>query len=143
MTRLVLEFHRDRRRASRLTSADWGRYWKADADALGTQVSEQIRHELEHRVNDIATGFRSTAASRQVHVTVDVVQRADENGRESTTGTCLAAAIAIVDAPIVDEQIRSVAETVAAWNRLYVLPPAGGNLVGATGIEPVTPTMSR
>jgi hypothetical protein len=81
-----------------------------------------MRSELEQCVNEIAMSVHAAPSAKSVHVFVDVLQRADEAGQQSETGTYLASAIAVVDAPIVHTQIRTVAETVAAWNQLYVLP---------------------
>jgi hypothetical protein len=122
MTTLRLEFRRDRRRLPRHTQIDWGQFANADADTMLAQIGDQMRNELEQHVSNVAAYVQASTQASSVRVTVDPLQRADESGIESPTGAYLACAVAFVEAPLVNAHIRLVAETVAMWNRLYVLP---------------------
>jgi hypothetical protein len=86
------------------------RYMTEDIDVLLARISEQIKCQLQYVVSQVAV----------------VVHAASEAtlalGRESATGTHLTAAIATVDAPLPEERIRWVAESVATSNQLYVRP---------------------
>ena len=118
MTRLTLELLPDRRRTSRQLRADWGQYWTPDADAMLTQIGDQMQRELEARVSAVAANVHSNADATSVRVAVNPLPL-KFNAWKSASHT--SAALAVVDAPLVPAHIRSAAENVAVWNRLYVV----------------------
>lgn len=123
MTKLTLELHPDRRRKSRLSREDWGRYWIQDADTMLVQICAQIRRELEDRVREVAADVHAALDAKSVQVTVAPV-RATKPNFAAWVGAERAAAVAVLEAPLVPAHIRMAAETVAMWNKLYVLPVA-------------------
>jgi hypothetical protein len=121
MTRLTLELHPDRRRTSRQSREDWGRSWIQDSDKMLAQIGNQIQRELESRVKEVAAHVHATPEADAVHVSVDAV-RSQKPDFASWAAANWASAVAVVDAPLFSEQIRSVAEKVAVWNKFYVVP---------------------
>lgn len=118
MTRLTLELLPDRRRTSRQLRSDWGQYWTPDVDAMLTQICDQMQRELEARVSAVASNVHSNADTNSVHVAVNALPL-KFNAWKAASHT--AAALAVVEAPLVPAHIRSAAENVAVWNRLYVV----------------------
>ena len=117
MTRLTLELLPDRRRASRGLRADWGQYWTPDVEAMLTQIGQQILQELRARVSAVAATVQSGIAADEVRVSVNPLPQNFAAWKKSRH---TAAALAVIDAPLVPAHIRSAAENVAVWNRLYV-----------------------
>lgn len=118
MTRLTLEMLPDRRRTSRQLRADWGQYWTPDADAMLAQIGDQMQRELQARVSAVAATVHSDADPNQVRVDVNPLPI---NFASWKNAAHTAAALAVVEAPLVPAHIRSAAENVAVWNRLYVV----------------------
>ena len=118
MTRLTLEMLPDRRRTSRQLRADWGQYWTPDVDAMLAQIGDQMQRELQARVSAVAATVHSDADPNQVRVDVNPLP-INYTSWKNTAHT--AAALAVVEAPLVPAHIRIAAEKVAVWNRLYVV----------------------
>lgn len=111
MTTIRLEFCRDRRRICRqLGQIISDRCSTDDIDLLLTRVAEEIKCQLQQTANDVAVVMHA------------VPQMTSLQHRESTSGTHMTAAVAMVQAPLSEARIRWTAEAVAASNRLYIRP---------------------
>ena len=108
----------DRRRTSRQLRSDWGQYWTPDADAMLVQIGDQMQRELQARVSAVAATVHSGVDPNQVRVDVNPLPINFTSWKNSAHR---AAALAVVEAPLVPAHIRSAAENVAVWNRLYVV----------------------